>query len=91
MSSEPVESPLLDRWFQRCTQTDTAWWLIVWVAMYGVLSATQLLIWLAALASIAFLLLTRGSWAKTPGAGAYWILLACFLVPGLLSYRRCRR
>jgi len=85
MSSEPMESPLLDRWFQRCTQTGTAWWLIVWVAMYGVLSATQLLMWLAALASIAFLLLTRGSWAKTPGARVYWILLACFLVPGLLS------
>ena len=85
MSSEPMESPLLDRWFQRRTQAATAWWLIGWVAMYGVLSATQLLIWLAALASIVLLLLTRGSWAKTPGAGTYWMLLACFLVPGLLS------
>lgn len=85
MSSECTESSFLDRWFQRSTQSGTAWWVIVWVTLYGVLSATQLFIWLAALASIVFLILTRGDWAKTPGAGIYWILLACFLIPGLLS------
>lgn len=85
MSSECTESSFLDRWFQRSTQSGTAWWVIVWVTLYGVLSATQLFIWLAALASIVFLILTRGDWAKTHGAGSYWILLACFLIPGLLS------
>ena len=63
----------------------TAWWLVAWVALYGVLSATQLLIWLAAVGSMVMLVMTRGSWRQHSGAGALWLLVLFFLIPGLLS------
>ena len=56
-----------------------------WVALFGVLSATQLVIWLAAVSSIGLMVFTRGQWMNTPGAAAYGLLLACFLIPGLVS------
>jgi hypothetical protein len=62
-----------------------AWWIVGWVALYGVLSATQLLIWLAAVGSLVLLVVTRGAWRQQPGAAALWLLLLCFLLPGLLS------
>jgi hypothetical protein len=63
----------------------TAWWIVGWVALYGVLSATQLLIWLAAVGSLVLLVVTRGAWRQQPGAAALWLLVLCFLLPGLLS------
>jgi hypothetical protein len=62
-----------------------AWWIVGWVALYGVLSATQLLIWLAAVGSLVLLVVTRGAWRQQPGAAALWLLVLCFLLPGLLS------
>jgi hypothetical protein len=63
----------------------TAWWLVGWVALYGVLSATQLLIWLAAVGSLVMLVITGGAWRQRSGAAALWLLVLCFLIPGLLS------
>ena len=85
MPTSPREQSLLDQWFQRCRDMRTAWWLVVWVALYGVLSATQLLIWLAAVGSLVMLVMTRGAWRQKSGAGALWLLVLCFLIPGLLS------
>jgi len=83
-TSSREQSPL-DQWFQRCRDMHTAWWLIGWVALYGVLSATQLLIWLAAIGSLGMLVTTRGAWRQRSGAAALWLLVLCFLIPGLLS------
>ena len=85
MSTSPREQSPLDQWFQRCQDIRTAWWLVVWLALHGVLSATQLLIWLAALGSLVMLVMTRGTWRQQSGAGALWLLVLCFLIPGLLS------
>jgi hypothetical protein len=63
----------------------TAWWLVGWVALYGVLSATQLLIWLAAVWSLVMLVTNRGAYRQRSGAEALWLLVLCFLIPGLLS------
>ena len=85
MPTSPREQSPLDQWFQRCRDMHTAWWLVAWVALYGVLSATQLLIWLAAVGSLVMLVITRGAWRLRPGAGALWLLVLCFLIPGLFS------
>ena len=83
-TSSREQSPL-DQWFQRCRDMRTAWWLVAWVALYGLLSAAQLLIWLAAVGSLVMLVMTRGAWRQQSGAGALWLLVLCFLIPGLLS------
>ena len=85
MPTSPREQSPLDQWFQRCRDMHTAWWLVAWVALYGVLSATQLLIWLAAVGSLVMLVITRGAWRLQSGAGALWLLVLCFLIPGLFS------
>ena len=85
MSTLPHQESSLENWFQRSRGMHVAWWVIGWVALFGVLSATQLVIWLAAVSSIGLMVFTRGQWMNTPGAGAYGLLLACFLIPGLLS------
>ena len=85
MPTSPRELPLLDQWFQRCRDMHTAWWIVAWVALYGFLSTTQFLIWLAAVGSLVMLVMTRGSWGQQSGAGALWLLVLCFLTPGLLS------
>ena len=85
MPTSSREQSYLDQWFQRCRDMPTAWWLVGWVALYGVLSATQLLIWLAALGSLVMLVTTRGAWGQRSGAAALWLLVLCFLIPGLLS------
>ena len=85
MPTSPSAQSLLDQWSQRCRDMITAWWIVGWVALYGVLSATQLLIWLAAIGSLVLLVLTRGAWRQQPGAAALWLLVLCFLLPGLLS------
>ena len=85
MPTLPHQESSLEKWFQRSRGLQAAWWVIGWIALFGVLSATQLVIWLAAVGSIALMLFTRGQWLNTPGARAYWLLLACFLIPGLVS------
>ena len=85
MPTSPSDQPLLDQWSQRCRDMYTAWWTVGWVALYGVLSATQFLIWLAALGSLMLLAVTRGAWRQQPGAAALCLLVLCFLLPGLLS------
>ena len=85
MPTLPREQSPLDQWFQRCQDMRTAWWLVAWVALHGVLSATQLLIWLAALGSLVMLVMTRGTWRQQSGSKALWLLVLCFLIPGLLS------
>ena len=85
MSTLPHQESSLENWFQRSRGMHVAWWVIGWVALFGVLSATQLVIWLAAVSSIGLMVFTRGQWMNTPGAQAYGLLLACFLIPGLLS------
>ena len=85
MPTSPSAQSLLDQWSQRCRDMRTAWWIVGWVALYGVLSATQLLIWLAAVGSLMLLVVTRGAWRQQPGAAALWLLVLCFLFPGLLS------
>jgi hypothetical protein len=85
MPTSPREQSPLDQWFQRSRDMHTAWWLVAWVALYGVLSATQLLIWLAAVGSLVMLVMTRGGWRQHSGAGALWLLVLFFLIPGLLS------
>ena len=85
MPTSPREQSPLDQWFQRCRDMRTAWWIVGWVALCGVLSATQLLIWLAAVGSLVVLVVTRGAWRQQPGATALWLLVLCFLLPGLLS------
>ena len=85
MPTLPREQSPLDQWFQRCQDMRTAWWLVAWVALHGVLSATQLLIWLAALGSLVMLVMTHGTWRQQSGARALWLLVLCFLIPGLLS------
>lgn len=85
MPTSPSAQSLLDQWSQRCRDMRTAWWIVGWVALYGVLSATQLLIWLAAVGSLVLLVVTRGAWRQQPGAAALWLLVLCFLFPGLLS------
>ena len=85
MPTSPREQSPLDQWFQRCRDMRTAWWVVGWTALYGVLSATQLLIWLAAVGSLAMLVMTRGAWRQRPGSAALWLLVLCFLIPGLLS------
>ena len=85
MPTLPHQESSLEHWFQRSRGAHTAWWVIGWVALFGVLSAAQLVIWLAAVSSIGLMVFTRGQWMNTPGAGAYWLLLACFLIPGVLS------
>ena len=85
MPTSPSEQSLLDQWSQRCRDMHTAWWIVGWVALYGVLSATQLLIWLAAVGSLVLLVVTRGAWRQQPGAAALWLSVLCFLLPGLLS------
>ena len=85
MPTSPSAQSLLDQWSQRCRDMRTAWWIVGWVALYGVLSATQLLIWLAAVGSLVLLVVTRGAWRQQPGAAALWLLVLCFLLPGLLS------
>ena len=85
MPTSPREQSPLDQWFQRCRDMRTAWWIVGWVALYGVLSATQLLIWLAAVGSLVLLVMTRGAWRQQSGAAALWLLVLCLLIPGLLS------
>ena len=85
MPTSPSAQSLLDQWSQRCRDMLTAWWIVGWVALYGVLSATQLLIWLAAVGSLVLLVVTRGALRQQPGAAALWLLVLCFLLPGLLS------
>ena len=85
MATSSREQSPLDHWFQRCRDMRTAWWLVGWVALYGVLSATQLLIWLAAVGSLVMLVITGGAWRQRSGAAALWLLVLCFLIPGLLS------
>ena len=85
MPTSPSAQSLLDQWSQRCRDMITAWWIVGWVALYGVLSATQLLIWLAAVGSLMLLVVTGGAWRQQPGAAALWLLVLCFLFPGLLS------
>ena len=85
MPTSPSAKSLLDQWSQRCRDMRVAWWIVGWVALYGVLSATQLLIWLAAVGSLVLLVVTRGAWRHQPGAAALWLLVLCFLLPGLLS------
>ena len=85
MPTSPSAQSLLDQWSQRCRDMITAWWIVGWVALYGVLSATQLLIWLAAVGSLVLLVLTRGAWRQQPGAATLCLLVLCFLLPGLLS------
>ena len=85
MPPSPREQSRLDQWFQRCRDMRTAWWLVAWVALYDVLSATQLLIWLAAVGSLVMLMMTRGAWCQQSGAGALWLLVLCVLILGLLS------
>ena len=85
MPTLPREQSLLDQWLQRYRDMRTAWWVVGWTALYGVLSATQLLIWLAAVGSLAMLVMTRGAWRQRPGSAALWLLVLCFLIPGLLS------
>ena len=85
MPTLPREQSLLDQWLQRYRDMRTAWWVVGWVALYGVLSATQLLIWLAAMGSLVLLLVTRGTWRQQSGAAALWLLVLCFFIPGLLS------
>ena len=85
MPTSPSAKSLLDQWSQRCRDMRAAWWIVGWVALYGVLSATQLLIWLAAVGSLVLLVVTRGAWRQQPGAAALWLLVLCFLLPGLLS------
>ena len=85
MPTSSREQSYLDQWFQRCRDMHTAWWLVGWVALYGVLSAAQLLIWLAALGSLVMLVISRGAWRQRSGAAALWLLVLCFLIPGLLS------
>ncbi len=85
MPTSPHQQSPLDQWFQRCRDLPTAWWIVGWVGLYGVLSSTQLLIWLAAMGSLVLLVMTRGSWRQQSGAGPLWLLVLCFLVPGLLS------
>ena len=65
------EQPLLDQWFQRCRDIRTAWWLAGWMTLHGVLSATQLLIWLAAVGSLMMLAVTRGAWRQQAGPGRF--------------------
>ena len=55
MLTSPREQPPSDEWFLRCRDMRTACWLVAWVALYGVLSATQFLIWLAAVGSLVML------------------------------------
>ena len=85
MPTSPHQQSPLDQWFQRCRDLPTAWWIVGWVGLYGVLSSTQLLIWLAAIGSLVLLVMTRGSWRQQSGAGPLWLLVLCFLIPGLLS------
>ena len=85
MPTSPHQQSPLDQWFQRCRDLPTAWWIVGWVGLYGVLSSTQLLIWLAAMGSLVLLVMTRGSWRQQSGAGPLWLLVLCFLIPGLLS------
>ena len=85
MPTSSREQSYLDQWFQRCRDMHTAWWLVGWVALYGVLSATQLLIWLAAVWSLVMLVTNRGAYRQRSGAEALWLLVLCFLIPGLLS------
>ena len=85
MPTSPREQSPLDQLFQRCRNMHTAWWLVGWVALYGALSATQLLIWLAAVGSLVMLVTTRGAWRQRPGTAALLLLVLCFLIPGLLS------
>ena len=61
MPTSPSAKSLLDQWSQRCRDMRAAWWIVGWVALYGVLSATQLLIWLAAVGSLVLLVVTRGA------------------------------
>ena len=75
MPTLPREQSLLDQWLQRYRDMRTAWWVVGWVALYGVLSATQLLIWLAAMGSLVLLLVTRGTWRQQSGAAALWLLV----------------
>ena len=74
MPTSPREQPPLDQWFQRCRDMRTAWWLVAWVALYGVLSAAQLWIWLAAVGSLVMLVMTRGAWRQSQGPGlcGFW-------------------
>ena len=55
------------------------------MALYGLLSATKLLIWLAAVGSQMLLVMTRGAWRQRSWTAAQRLLVLCFLIPGLLS------
>jgi len=72
-------------WIQRSQQTAVAWWIVGFVFLYGVLSAVQLLLWLSALLSLSLWIMTRGRWGRIHGAKTYFLLIGCWLVPGLLS------
>ena len=85
MSTPSSLQATLDAWFQGRAATRTAWWVVAFVALYGVLAAAQLIIWIAAILSIGLVLVTRGGWARVPGARIYWLLLFCLLLPGLIS------
>ena len=85
MSTPSPLQATLDAWFRRNAATRTAWCVVGFVALYGVLAAAQLLIWIAAVLSIALVLITKGEWARVPGGRMYWLLLGCLLLPGLIS------
>ena len=80
-------SPLqatLDAWFRRSAAAGLPG--VSWGSLpCGVLAAAQLLIWIAAVLSIALVLVTKGEWARVPGGRIYWLLLGCLLLPGLIS------
>ena len=85
MSSAPDVQPPAGPSLPRFRHTQTAWWVVLFFLLYGVLSAAQLLIWILALCSLAMLLLTKGEWARLPGMNIYWGMLACLLIPGVVS------
>lgn len=85
MSSAPDVQPPAGPSFPGFRKTQTAWWVVLFFLLYGVLSAAQLLIWILALGSLAMLLLSKGEWARLPGIKIYWGMLACLLIPGVLS------
>ncbi|MDG2460409.1 MAG: O-antigen ligase family protein [Luminiphilus sp.] len=85
MSPAPEIPPSTKRPFLSLRQTQTAWWVVLFFFLCGVLSAAQLVIWLAALASLALILWSRGEWVRLPGMRVYWGMLACLLLPGLIS------
>lgn len=85
MPNAPFQMSDLRRRIEQMNEGPIAWLFVVFLLLHGVSAGVQQLMWLLGLISVVALLRDPKRWMSVPGTRDYWLLMACLLLPAVIS------